>query len=87
MTKLMLVPFVLLALAACNPKTQVGQSFVGKTDKIARYTVTPGASTGSGDNAKQYYNYYVEVCDFQGAVAVNCKNTLVLENIDMGPGL
>ena len=27
------------------------------------------------------------VCDYAGNVATNCKNTLVLENIDMGPGL
>jgi hypothetical protein len=86
MKKLIVLPLLLAALFACNPKTQVGQSFVGKTNKIARYTITPGASTGSGDNAKQFYNYYVEVCDFEGKTAINCKSTLVLENIDMGMG-
>ena len=87
MNKLILIPLVLAALSACTVKTQVGQSFIGKTDKIARYTVTPGATTGSGEDAKQYYNYYVEVCDYVGDAATNCKNTLVLDNIDMGPGL
>lgn len=76
----------LSALTACNPKTQVGQGFVGKTNKVARYIVTPGASSGSGDDRQQFYNYYIEVCDFDGAASINCKKSLVLENIDMGPG-
>ena len=70
------------ALAACAPpKIMLYDQFLPGTSKVARESIKVSGTVGSGDTAATLTNYYVQICDVNGAEQTNCKTTLVIENI------
>lgn len=72
---------LLLALGACQPAFLVNAYHIPQTTKVARAQQVYAGSIGSGDEAVDLINYYLQVCDLDQGRATNCKTTLVLDNV------
>ena len=71
-----------LFLTGCAaPKIMLSDSFIPQTNKVIRESLKPAGSIGSGDNATDLTNYYVQICDVSNGTESNCRTTLVLDNI------
>jgi hypothetical protein len=73
-----------LALTGCAvPKVLYSHSYAASDKSIETFIQRSGASVGSGENKTNLFNLYMRVCD-QGAdnATSNCKDTLLLENVD-----
>jgi hypothetical protein len=71
-----------LALAACTPKKyMLGETFVPGAEKVARSSIKPVGSVGSGKEKTILSNYYIQICDVKGGEASACKTNVILENI------
>lgn len=82
MTKPVLWALTALFLGACGaPKIMLHDSFLPDTNKVVRESLKSAGSVGSGQNATELTNYYIQICDVQGSQQSNCKTTLVLDNI------
>jgi len=72
----------LTGLVACvPPKIMLHDSFLPGTNKAARESIKLAGELGNDDNAVQLTNYYVQVCDVDGAEQTNCRTSLILSNI------
>ena len=77
---------VLCALAlGCGaaPKVLYSHSYAAADKSIETIVQRSGDSAGSGVTKTNLFNLYMRVCD-QGAdnSTANCKDTLILENVD-----
>lgn len=80
--------FALFAVAlattavGCAPpnKILVGQTFIGEDRSIKILMTKPG----EGGDKGQFVDQYVRVCTLKDGQEVDCKDTLVLENVAPG---
>jgi hypothetical protein len=74
-----------LALVGCGsaPKILYFHSYASADKSVETIIQRSGASVGSGAKKSNLFDVYMRVCD-QAAdnSTVNCKDTLVLENVD-----
>lgn len=74
----------MLAVGCVPPRVLVQREIIG--GRVAKFTYQKTASVGSGKDAKNLYDFGVEICDYDnGGQEANCGDTTLMQSVTYFP--